>query len=430
MCVTGSDERACAQSFIRDFGKRASRRPLLSAEADKLVSLYDALRAAPITYTYAEATQTLLSAMLQSPQFLYHWELGPSAPLIEGGSLRLNGYEIASRLAYFLWATMPDDELFAAAESGGLDTADGVASQAQRMLALPQSSYLFTDMVGQWIRLDKLPGLVKDPTVIEIDATLRGAMRSEFEAFVNATLGTRGSYVDLLTSANGFVSAPIAQLYGLSGTFGNQPIATPLPNGRVGLFSQSAFLAIEALPQEGSPVRRGKLVAERLLCRTIPPPPPGLNPEPPAVPDGVQTREAYAAHSEDAACAPCHVSMDPLGFAFEHFDAVGRYRDSEAGRPVDATGTIHGLDGAEVSFNGAGEMMKAIAASDEGQACLVTQLVGYALGRALGEFDMTTMNDGLLGFKSASLDVRKLVPFVASNKSFRYRIPAAGETIQ
>jgi len=392
MCVTGSDERACAQSFIRDFGKRASRRPLLSAEADKLVSLYDALRAAPITYTYAEATQTLLSAMLQSPQFLYHWELGPSAPLIEGGSLRLNGYEIASRLAYFLWATMPDDELFAAAESGGLDTADGVASQH--------------------------------------GATLRGAMRSEFEAFVNATLGTRGSYVDLLTSANGFVSAPIAQLYGLSGTFGNQPIATPLPNGRVGLFSQSAFLAIEALPQEGSPVRRGKLVAERLLCRTIPPPPPGLNPEPPVVPDGVQTREAYAAHSEDAACAPCHVSMDPLGFAFEHFDAVGRYRDSEAGRPVDATGTIHGLDGAEVSFNGAGEMMKAIAASDEGQACLVTQLVGYALGRALGEFDMTTMNDGLLGFKSASLDVRKLVPFVASNKSFRYRIPAAGETIQ
>ncbi len=158
-CAAGATERACAQTFVTDFGKKVFRRPLFAAETDALLALYDKLRAPPISDSHVEALQTLLSALLQSPQFLYHWELGPSAPLIEGQFLRLNGYEIASRLSYFLWASMPDDALFAAAAAGTLDTAVGVQKQVERLLLAPAAAYAFTDMVGQWINIEKLPGL-------------------------------------------------------------------------------------------------------------------------------------------------------------------------------------------------------------------------------------------------------------------------------
>jgi Protein of unknown function (DUF1592)/Protein of unknown function (DUF1588)/Protein of unknown function (DUF1595)/Protein of unknown function (DUF1585) len=428
--ATAAVERTCAQTFVTDFGKKVFRRPLVTAEADALLALYDQVRAAPISYSQVEALQTLLSALLQSPQFLYHWELGSSTPVTEGQFLRLNGYEIASRLSYFLWASMPDDELFAAAAAGTLDNAAGVQKEVERLLQAPAAAYVFTDMVGQWIGIEKLAGLVKDPKVASVDATLRDAMRDNFEAFTADTLHARGSYQDLLTSPNGFVTGPLASLYGLPGSFGAQPTRAALPNGRVGLFSQAAFLALEALPQEGSPVRRGKLVANRLLCREIAPPPVGLDVTPPMIPDGVQTREAYAQHSTDATCGGCHSQMDPLGFAFEHFDTLGRYRDTEANKPIDATGTIHDLDGAEVPFNGVAELMAAIAKSNAGQACFVRQLALYALNRSLGDFDVATTTEGLTAFKAGALDVRKLVPAIAGSKSFRYRVPAAGEVIQ
>ncbi len=429
-CASGATERACAQTFVSDFGMKVFRRPLLPAESEALLALYDELRATPTSNSHAQALQTLLSALLQSPQFLYHWELGASAPVVEGQFLRLNGYEIASRLSYFLSASMPDDALFAAAAKGTLDTAAGVQKEVARLLQTPAAAYAFTDMVGQWINIEQLPGLVKDAKVASVDASLRDAMRDSFEAFTTDALHARGSYQDLLTSPNGFVSTPLATLYGLPGSFGAQPTRAVLPNGRVGLFSQAAFLAIQALPQEGSPVRRGKLVANRLLCRVIAPPPVGLNVTPPEIPDGVQTRAAYAQHSTDPTCAGCHAQMDPLGFAFENFDTLGRYRDREGGKPIDATGTIHGLDGAEVPFNGVAELMAAIANSNEGQACFVQQLALYALNRSLGDFDLATTADGLTAFKAAALDVRELVPVIAASKSFRYRVPAAGEVIQ
>ncbi len=429
-CTAGGDERACAKQFVTSFGKRAFRRPVSDAETTQLLGLYDAVRAAPISLSYVQAAKTLLSAMLQSPQFLYHWELGPAKPVAEGGSLRLNGYEVASRLSYFMWGTMPDAALLAAADAGQLDTQAGVDTQVRRMLPLADTARLVTGMVGWWIRTDKLAGLQKQPSVANVTPELKTAMRDEFAAFTADTLLKRGSYVDFLTSPNSFVTASTASLYGLSGSFGTTPTATALPNGRAGLFSQAAFLAVEALPQESSPVRRGKLVATRLLCRTILPPPAGVDVTPPTVSDNVQTREAYAQHSQNATCAGCHKQMDPLGFAFEHFDAVGRYRDMEAGKPIDATGTILGLDGKDVGFDGATAMMQAIAGSEEGQRCFVQQMTGYALNRSLGDFDAATQDAAFTAFKSGSLDPRELVPAIASSKSFRYRVPAAGENIQ
>ncbi len=429
-CAADGDERACAKQFVTTFGKRAFRRPVTDAETMQLLGLYDAVRAAPTSLTYAEAAKTLLSAMLQSPQFLYHWELGTAKPIAEGPLLRLNGYEVASRLAYFMWATMPDAALLAAADAGQLDTQAGIDTQVRRMLPLADTARLVTGMVGWWIRTDKLASLQKQPSVADVTPALKAALGLEFEAFTVDTLLKRGSYTDLLTSPNGFVTAPTASLYGLSGNFGVSPTSAVLPNGRVGLFSQAAFLAVEALPQESSPVRRGKLVATRLLCRTILPPPAGLNVMPPEVSDDIQTREAYRLHSENAVCAGCHAQMDPLGFAFENFDAIGRYRAMEAGKPIDATGKILDLGGRDVAFNGAAGMLQAIAESEEGQRCFVEQMTQYALNRSLGDFDTATQDAAFTAFKSGSLDPRELIPAIASSKSFRFRAPAAGENIQ
>ncbi len=429
-CTAGGDERACAKQFVTSFGKRAFRRPVSDAETAQLLGLYDAVRAAPISLTYTEAAKALLSAILQSPQFLYHWELGPAKPVTEGGSLRLSAYEVASRLSYFMWGTMPDAALLTAADAGQLDTQAGVDTQVRRMLPSADTARLVTSMVGWWIRTDKLASLQKQPSIADVTPELKTALSDEFAAFTGDTLLKRGSYVDFLTSPNSFVTAPTASLYGLSGSFGSTPTATALPNGRAGLFSQAAFLAVEALPQESSPVRRGKLVATRLLCRTILPPPVGLNITPPTIPDNVQTREAYAQHSLNATCAGCHRQMDPLGFAFEHFDAVGRYRDMEAGKPIDATGNIIGLGGKDVTFNGVAGMMQAIAGSEEGQRCFVQQMTQYALNRSLGDFDTAAQDAAFTAFKSGSLDPRELIPAIASSKSFRYRVPAAGENIQ
>jgi hypothetical protein len=429
-CGAGKEPRTCAGEFVTGFGRRVFRRPLQSGESERLLQLFDSLRAEPIAADYAAAIESLVSAMLQSPQFIYHWELGTSAPLVEDGLLKLGGYEVASRLSYFLWADMPDALLLEAAASGELTSAEGVERQARRMLASPDAAHAAIDMLGQWIHIEKLPGLVKQTSVLEVDDALRSAIRESFEAFARHALHERGSYTELLTSRSAFVSAELAPLYALQGNFGSEPRLTELPNERAGLFSQLAFLAIEALPQESSPVRRGKLVAERLLCRTIPPPPAGLNVVPPPVEEGMQTREAYASHSTDPVCAGCHQYMDPLGFAFEHFDAVGRYRELEAGRPIDATGTIFGLDGKDLSFKGSSELLHAIAASAEGQACFVEQVTRYALLRSLGDFDASTRQMAQQAFSQSAFDFRELVPKLVSSKSFRFRIPSPGEIVQ
>jgi hypothetical protein len=429
-CDAGKNERSCADAFVSVFGARIFRRPVLAAEKDALLALYDGLKAAPISDSHTDAMQTLVSAMLQSPQFLYHWELGSQAPIVEGGALRLGGYEVASRLAYFIWQTMPDDTLFTAAASGALDSADGVVAQAERLLSDSRASRMVLGMVGQWIGIGGLPALAKDSSVVTVTDPLRQAMNAEFEAFTKYALLDRGSYTELLTAPYSFVSAPLAPIYGSAAGSSATPIKTNLSEGRMGLFSQSAFLAIKALPQESSPVRRGKLVADRLLCREIPPPPPGFAPVPPPLQPGQQTREAYAEHSTNSICKACHSQMDPLGFAFEHFDAVGRYRATEVGRPIDASGTVAGLDGKDVSFKDATELLPAIANSKEGQACMVSQVTRYALGRALGDFDGAALEQGLTDFQAGSLDIRKLIPTLAKSKSFRYRIPGAGEIIQ
>lgn len=429
-CAAGTSDAACAQAFIASFGGRAFRRPVTDAEANALLELYQALRAAPIGATYDEGISTLFTAMLQSPAFLYHWELGSDAPIMEGKLVRLTGYEMASRLSYFLWSTMPDAELLSAAGSGLLDSPEGVSAQVKRMLKSPLASRVASGMVGQWVSIDKLEGLVKDPSVGDLTPELKAAMKRELELFATDTLLTRGSFKDLLTSDQGFVDASLASLYGLDGTFGGDLVATTLPAERGGVFSLSAFLAIEALPQESSPVRRGKLVTNRLLCRTVPPPPVGLDVTPPEVPEGLTTREAYAQHATDPSCSGCHKYMDPLGFAFENFDAMGRFRTTEAGQNIDASGRVTLLDGTDRTFDGHDELMTAIADSDEGRLCLIEQLTRYGLGRETGEFDEPTKQEIASELGDAVLDLNQLLPALASSKSFRYRIAAEGEEIK
>jgi hypothetical protein len=224
------------------------------------------------------------------------------------------------------------------------------------------------------------------------------------------------------------VNEPLAKLYGLPGVTGAAFVPRALPAERGGLFTLSTFLAVKALPQESSPVHRGKVIAERLLCRHLAPPPPDLNVDPPPVAPGVQTREAYERLTSPPACAGCHAIINPPGFAFEGFDAVGRHRTHEAGRPVDTTGTLS-LDGQTVRFSGALDLMRIIGGSAEARDCLVEQVMRYALGREVTAGDDRSKAAIRAAFDASALDLPAVIVALVQTDSFRKRAITPGEVL-
>lgn len=423
-------EQDCASKFVAEFGRRAFRRPLSPAEQARYVGIYDAVRKGGDDH--AASLRWVVAALMQSPTFLHHIEQGDPSKK-EGEIVPLTPHEVASRLSYFYWKTMPDAALRAAADSGELDTTAGIAAQAQRMLTDARARGVVLDFHSQLLELERLGDLAKDSTMFpSFGPELRESMKAETEAFIDFVYweGDR-KLSTLLTADFSFVDDRLADIYGVPGVTSTALTRTTLPAGqRSGLLTQPSFLALNALADQTSPVFRGKFVRERLLCQELGAPPPGVETlvDPPG--PGLSTRERFAEHSSNAACAGCHKLMDPIGFGFENYDAIGAYRTVENGVPVDASGEI--VNGGEVSgtFDGAVAMGAKLAQSHLVKACVAEQWLSYAAQRGHVSRDDCARQQLANEFAASGGDLRALLLAIPQSDAFRYRAPIEQETCQ
>jgi hypothetical protein len=410
-------ESACLDQLLDGFGKRAWRRPLTTDERAHLQRVFADDRGVPTGGTFADGAQAVIEVMLLSPQFLYRVERG--VPVAGTDYARLDHFEMAARLSYTLWGTMPDEPLFAAATAGKLGTREEIAAQARRMIDDPRTTDMVTGFAGQWLQLDKLDDSDKDVTVYKtFTPELLALFRKETEAFVQNVWQGDPKLTTLLTAPYTMVNGPLAQFYGLTGVSGDAFQKAPVPTGRAGFLTQGSFLAANAAPDQTSPVHRGQFVREQLFCQDLPPPPPDVNANPPALDPKMTTAERFAAHRADPRCASCHDLMDPIGLGFENFDGVGLWRSMENGKAVDAHGHIAGTD-VEGDFNGALELTGKLAASKGVSSCMVTHWFRFGNGRDSSADDACSVETLTGAFQSGSL--RDLLLALVETDSFLFR---------
>ncbi len=433
-CDPSVNEPACLQSFVTSFGRKAYRRPLANDEVSEHMAFYNKALAANLAPTQSAAVALLVAAMLESPHFLYRWELGsqPSAREVStnGQVLKLNPQQVASQLSYFLWTSMPDGELFAAADAGLLGTPSQLEQQARRMLADPKAERTIAAFHRQWLGVTALPELGKSKGLYPTwGPALGAAMAEEVSRFTTEILlRGDGRVVSLFTSRASFVNEPLAALYGLSGVTGDTWQARDLP-GRSGLLARAGFLAAHSGEMEASPILRGKFVRERLLCDHMPSPPDGI---PPLAPPSAQTtvRGRHLAHSQSAVCSGCHSLMDEIGFAFDNYDAIGAYHELEGTLPIDVSGHVNGLDGVDVAFAGPSQLMDLLASSEQVRSCLAKEWFRYTLVRREHAGDRASFDGAYATFAKSGFDVRELLVAFATSRSFSYRALDEGETFQ
>jgi hypothetical protein len=412
---------ACGAKFIDSFGKRAFRRPL---DSDAKALLTGVFTQALAQWDYPTAIRLVIETGLQAPRFLYRLEFGMPDPDANGVT-KLDDYEVASRLSYLLWGSMPDDALFAAADAKALSTPEQVAEQAKRMLEDPRAKDVIAGFHEQWLGLNKLETVDRDTTLFpKYTPALRDAWRAETRAFVNEVIfNGPGDVATLLSAPYTMMNADVAAYYGVSGgPSGSSFARVDLdPSQRAGLLTQPSILAVNAHADQTSPVRRGKFVRERLLCEQIAPPPPNVKATPPPVDPNATTRERFIQHSNDPYCANCHRLMDPIGFGFEHYDSIGLWRDMDHALPVDATGQVTDSKDANGAFNGAVELAQRLAGSEEVRACVVTQWFNYAHGRPSMKEDACSMTQLKTAFADAKYDIKELLVALTQTDAFLYR---------
>ena len=374
---------ACRDTFIAGFGRRVFRRTLTDAEKTPLAALFGQ-GCALIDGTadnFHKGVQIVLEAMLQSPNFIYRPELATQA---SGGLIQLGGYEMASRLSYFLVNGPPDDALLDAAAGGQLATADGVAGQAQRLIATDAAKETVRDFHHQWLVMDNYANkLTKDSKYPTVTPDLAPVLAQETEKFIAEVTFTQGKgFASLMTAPFSFVNSTTAPLYGVSGSFGSSLTRVDLdPTKRAGLFTQLGFLATHAYSNQSSPIHRGAYIQRSVLCATIPDPPPNV-PQLPTLMATQTTREQVDMHTAPAECSGCHHQyINPVGFGFENYDAAGVFRATENGVTIDATGTLAGT-AANTAFTDGVSEAAAIATSPEAQRCYSRTWMRYAFGRA------------------------------------------------
>jgi hypothetical protein len=421
-CVPkAATDTACASQAIAALGLRAYRRPLSTDETNRLVTLATTLAGQP-GGTMAIGMQYALGAIIQSPNFLYRVELGaPSAA--DGGRLKYNSYEMASRLASTLWNTVPDSMLLDAAGKDSLSSADGVTAQAKRMLADPRTRLGLAAFVDDLYALHNLHDAQPDPTLFPtFTPTLRTAMQTELEMRINdMVFNTRGDFLSLLDSKTTFVNDELATHYGLptTGSTDFRKVDLPADSPRAGILGSGAILAGLALPERTAPTRRGKFVRETMLCQTIPPPPSNVVPVLPPPTDPTETmRNRLSQHRTAASCNACHSLIDPLGFGLENFDAVGKYRSLENGHPVDATGD---LDGAK--FDGLAQMGTVLRNAAISGPCFVGKLYMNAQSRDAVERDATILDKLATDFAAGGNKADQLLLSLVSSEPFRFVEP-------
>jgi hypothetical protein len=429
----GTNDATCASQFISSFAPKAYRRPLDSTETSHLTSLYQTARTT-LGLDFNGAIGVLIEAILQSPGFLYHWEKDPGAALRDGSLIQLGPYQVANRLSYFIWGSMPDATLFDAAAKNQLNTQDLVEAQARRLLADARAKDAISNFLSDLLDMDLLAFTSKDGTVsplYQMFDDLKAPMLAEFKAFgLNVLVDGTGRFDDLLSSTTSFVNQSLAPVYGLNGVSGSMPSKVMLNSAqRGGLLTLSGFMANFGSADEANPIRRGRIVYTRLMCGVVAAPPNGV---PPAAgkDSGGTARERAEAHTKNPCATGCHSKFDPFGFPFEHYSGLGDYVTTDNGAPVNSTSMvdIEG-DGKLVAVTDAMDLSKKIAASGRAQACLATQFLRYLAGRLDTPADVASIQAATARFRAKSNDVRELMVALTGTRTFRYRAQSAGEVL-
>ena len=421
--AAAADERACAREILSRLARRAYRRPVTDTDLAVLLDFYDQGRAAADSFEHG--VQFALERLLIDPDFLLRVHRDPIDLPAAQAAYPLDDVDLASRLSFFLWSSVPDDELLALAEQGALSDPAVLEGQARRMLADPRATEaLVDDFTAQWLNLRRVAEVVVDPIIYpNYDETLLEAFRDETELFVAGTLRGDRSVHELLDADYTFVNERLAQHYGIPGIYGSRLRRVPLPDAsrRGGLLAHGALLATTSYPDRTSPVLRGKWLLDNIFGLPVPPPPPEvdttLEEEPGVRPPSI--RERLARHRRSPACASCHAVIDPLGFALENFDVIGGWRTiDEAGEPVDATGTT----AAGESIEGLAGLRALLLDDPEKFPRTVTEkLLAYALGRPLEYYDRPAVRQVVRDAADDDYRWSSLVVGIVKSPTFRMR---------
>jgi cytochrome c553 len=424
-----AQERACARRIVATLARHAYRRPIKDADLQALMPFYDAGRT---ERDFDTGIERVLERVLVSPEFLFRIErepalaatrvaarIGDTAPRV----WRVSDIELASRLSFFLWSSIPDEELLEAAERGKLRDEAALEAQVRRMLADPRASALVDNFAGQWLFLPNVDAATPDPRLFpDFDDGLRQAMRRETELFVDSIIRENRSVLEFLTADYTFVNERLARHYGIPHVYGDTFRRVTLPEGsaRRGLLGQASILTVTSYAHRTSPVLRGKWMLENILGTPPPPPPPNV----PALKETTQTgkaltmREAMEQHRANPACASCHARMDPLGFAFENFDAVGRWRTTSAGSTVDASGALP--DGTR--FDGVPGLLRLLLQHREQFVDTFTErLLTYAIGRGLEHYDAPAVRGIVRGAAASEYRFASIVAGIVTSTPFQMR---------
>ncbi len=429
-----SSDDNCAAEFITRLGRRVYRHPLSIDEQKDLTAVYQDARKT-LGLDFKNGLRLTLQAMLASPRFNYHWPLGDRLPKRDGDLLQLDGFELASRLSFFLWQTTPDDLLLDAAEKGELATPAGVMKQARRLLAdQVRASRGARGFFQAWLDIDGLE--IKDREApadpkLGLGSGIHAAMVQETLTFADDLVLGMGDrkFQTLLTSNQTFLNEGLAKIYGVPGITGKDlRRAAVNSDERAGILTQAAFLSATSTTPRATIIKRGRFLFERLATCAAIPAPEGMIPEAPDV-DGT-VREQLAAHSANGVCRACHSLMDPIGFALQGFDSVGRVRTKdEKNRPLDTT-SILPVGDRMLSFTGAVDLARQLANLPESQRCFSKQVFRYALKKPVtGDDEASATALGDLFLKGGQ-DIRELLLSSTQIFSFYFRAPSKGEVLQ
>jgi hypothetical protein len=426
---SSANDSSCGAQFIRRFGLRAYRRPLTEKEFQRLADIF--ARETARTGEFLKGAQLVVETMLQSPNFLFR---------IERAAPGLEGYYMASRLSYFLWDSMPDDELFASAASGELLSAAGVEKAARRLLADPRARAGLEEFTSQWLRFDLVLNTVKDRRLYpQFTPELAVAMTEESKLLVHHLVWNDLNFMELFTAGYAFVNSELASLYGSPSPeteFGRVDFGSS--SDRAGILGSGAFLAATSKPEDTSPTARGLFVREHFLCQRVPDPPPGTNSNlPPITESKPQTnRERLQVHMANPTCVSCHSLIDPIGVGLEKFDAIGKRREKQLLQfipdavlerrseqrktmelPLDTTSSVTGIPDSD--FSSPKELGKVLSTSPACQECVVKQLFRYALGRQETPDDSTTIKQAWAAFRDSQFRFKELMIFLVKTPQFR-----------
>lgn len=416
------EETACAKKILSTLARRAFRRPVTDADVNPLLAFYEQKRRQS---DFDSGIQSALEAMLVSPDFLFRVEHDPktAAP---GAVYRLNDFELVSRLSFFLWSSIPDDELLNLAEKGRLKLPTVLQQQIRRLLDDPRSEAFVANFGGQWLHLRNLETVKPDPDVFpSFDDTLRLDFAKETELFFGSVLRENRGVMDLLDADYAFLNQRLAEHYGIHGVYGSQfrrvALTAEQRATRGGLLGQGSILTVTSYPNRTSVVQRGKWILENLLGSPPPPPPPDVPDLKPKSHDGrlLTMREQLDLHRANAICASCHARMDPIGFALENYDGVGKWRTKDAGSIIDASGKLPNGK----TFNGPAELKRILLTDhkDEFITTVTEKLLTYALGRGLEASDAPAVREIMRAAAKDDYRLPAMIAAIINSKPFQMR---------